>query len=63
MLNHRPFRLDVLSRGGAEKKTKESGDDGSVEEHIVASVNARLSGVRGADGQVEQVAVLLEVEA
>lgn len=29
----------------------------------VAAVNARLSGVRGADGQVEQVAVLLEVEA
>ncbi|CAN7352439.1 MASE1 domain-containing protein [Polaromonas sp. LjRoot131] len=29
----------------------------------VATVSARLSGVRGADGQVEQVAVLLEVEA
>lgn len=29
----------------------------------VASVSTRLSGVRGADGQVEQVAVLLEVEA
>lgn len=29
----------------------------------VASVSARLSGVRGADGQVEQVAALLEVEA
>lgn len=29
----------------------------------VASVIARLSGVRGADGQVEQVAALLEVEA
>lgn len=29
----------------------------------VAAVSARLSGVRGADGQVEQVAVLLEVEA
>jgi len=29
----------------------------------VAAVGARLSGVRGADGQVEQVAVLLEVEA
>jgi PAS domain-containing protein len=29
----------------------------------VASVNARLSSVRGADGQVEQVAALLEVEA
>lgn len=27
------------------------------------SMNARLSGVRGADGQVEQVAALLEVEA
>lgn len=29
----------------------------------VANLNARLSGVRGADGQVEQVAGLLEVEA
>ena len=29
----------------------------------VASVSARLSSVRGADGQVEQVAALLEVEA
>jgi integral membrane sensor domain MASE1 len=29
----------------------------------VASVNARLSSVRGADGQVEQIAALLEVEA
>jgi hypothetical protein len=29
----------------------------------VANVSARLSGVRGADGQVEQVAALLEVEA
>ncbi|MES2911735.1 MAG: MASE1 domain-containing protein [Pseudomonadota bacterium] len=29
----------------------------------VANLNARLSGVRGADGQVEQVASLLEVEA
>ncbi len=29
----------------------------------VANISARLSGVRGADGQVEQVAALLEVEA